>query len=323
MAVGDHVERLRAATAGSSSEQVRTSADAWLKNAGVLERLTTTLTTTAAEVERGFSDGVTGDPDGVAARGSAVFLVLRDEVGVRRDQMHGAGTVLTTAADRLSEAEKARDGLPSDPGTPPRKPSGFGEPTAQDTRALKEYGRARAEHDQRSADYAAADERARRALLDLDTSYGEASRVLAEIHATAVDPEDLAEVEEETVDPVVRRTLGTVAVGALAAPALVRGAGAIRAAVAAPVGRPARGIGTTSRVPGAATLGRTAGPAGTPVRGSGGAAVGAGGAGARGAGSRGGRRGGPRSQGEPVSRDLPADPDEWLDDGDAGPGVLG
>lgn len=322
MPVGDHIERLRTATAGSSSEQVRTSADAWLRNAGVLERLAATLGTTAAEVERGFSDGVTGDPDGVAARGSAVFLVLRDEVGVRRDQMHGAGTVLATAADRLADAERARDGLPSDPGTPPRRPSAFGEPTAQDTRALREYGRAKAEHDQRSADYADADERARRALVDLDTSYDEASRVLAEIHATPVDPEDLAEAEEETVDPVVARAFGTVAVGALAGPVLLRGAGALRAAVAASVGPPPRGIGTTSRVSAAATLGRAGGPAGVPVRGTGGTGgtpVGAGGAGARGAGSRGGRR----REVQRTSRDLPADPDEWLDDGDAGPGVLG
>lgn len=324
MAVGDHIERLRFATAGSSSEQVRLSADAWLKNAGVLERLATTLGTTALEVQRGFSDGVAADPDGVAARGSAVFLVLRDEVTVRRDQMSGAGTVLTTASDRLSEAEKARDGLPSDPGEAPRKPSVFGAPTGQDTRALREYGTAKAQHDQQSADYADADERARRALVDLDTSYDEASRVLADIHATPVDPEDLAEVEEETLDRVLPRVLGTVAAGALVTPALLRGAGAVRAAVSASVGQPSRLIGTTSRVSAAPTLGRPGGTSGAPVRGTPGAAVGARGAGARGAGARGaGARGSRRRDDQRPDRDLPADPDEWVDDAGAGPGVLG
>lgn len=321
MAVGDHIERLRFATAGSSSEQVRLSADAWLKNAGVLDRLATTLETTASEVVRGFSDGVTADPDGVAVRGSAVFLVLRDQVTVRRDQMGGAGTVLTAASDRLSEAEKARDGLPADPGEAPRKPSVFGAPTGQDTRALREYGTAKAQHDQRSADYADADERARRALVDLDTSYGEASRVLAEIHATPVDPEDLAEVEEESLARVLPRVLGTVAAGALVTPALLRGAGALRAAVPGTAGPAPRTIGTTSRVPGASTLGRTGGSstAGAPSRATAGAPVAARGAGARGAGARGGRR---RDDQRP-DHDLPVDPDEWLDDAGAGPRVLG
>lgn len=321
MAVGDHIERLRFATAGSSSEQVRLSADAWLRNAGVLERLAATLETTALEVKRGFSDGVTADPDGVAARGSAVFLVLRDEVTVRRDQMSGAGTVLATASDRLSEAEKARDGLPAEPGEAPRTPSGFGSPTGEDTRVLREYGRAKVQHDQQSADYAAADERARRALVDLDASYDEASRVLAEIHATPVDPEDLEEAREETLERTSPRLLGTVAAGALAAPALLRGAGALRVAVTGPPGSAPRPLGTTSRASGAATLGRGAGAAGTTPaagRGTPGAPVSRG-AGARGAGARAGRR----RDDQRADRDLVADADEWLDDTGAGPGVLG
>lgn len=323
MALGDHIERLRFATAGSSSEQVQGSADAWLKNAGVLERLGATLATTAQEVERGFSDGVAADPDGVAVRGSTVFLALRDEVTVRRDQLQAAGTVLTTAADRLSAAENARDGLPADPGDPPREPSGFGAPS-DGTRALREYGRAKAEHDQRSADYADADDRARRALADLDTSYDEASRVLADIHATPVGPEDLAEVEEETLSRVLPRVLGTVAAGALVTPALLRGVRTVQPGPAVPSSRPAPVIGGTSRASGAATLGRSGAPAAASGRGTPGVAGGARGAGARGAGAGGaGARGGRRREDRRADRDLVADPDEWLDDAGSGPGVLG
>ncbi|WP_141006427.1 hypothetical protein [Nocardioides humi] len=189
---GENIRKLLDVTAHSNSQRLLDVALTWGADGDVLDKVATTLKTAAEEVKRGFSDGVEGDPEGVAERGSKAFLTLHDDVVERRDQMYAARRVLNTAGTKLANAEQIKTDTPTEP-SPLRD-----EPSPHDYDLPFEYVIEKAKYDtesaQHSADvtaYAGEDEKARKKLEALDTAYAEASAELAKIHGEPVYPEDV------------------------------------------------------------------------------------------------------------------------------------
>lgn len=187
---GQHIANLRRATSSSASEKLQDSADAWLGDAVILENMAQILSTTAAKVKKGFSDGKQGAADGTAETGSAVFLRVSSEVADRGQQMRDASVALRTSGRALKSAELME--LPDPPAPLPERPSTYGtEDDIDAIRAQRSYDATVTRHNADASAFADADEKARVKLQKLDEAYVEASAVLARIHGEPVYPEDL------------------------------------------------------------------------------------------------------------------------------------
>jgi len=193
---GENLRRLQAAVDNAREESLEDSELAWRKGHRGLEKLSETLTDTADKAFEGFSDGLAADEQGTAHRAKQVFLQLRaDVVEPRRKQMGDAAEALKEARKKLHLARNASKGstnLPDKPESPDWTVVNPNDPAIR----LK-YAKDLSKYNDKVDDLNARDETARKALQDLNDSYGNASAVFAKIHGEPVYPEDLPPPGEE------------------------------------------------------------------------------------------------------------------------------
>ena len=316
--------RLKRAIVGMDAEDVRTASGAWLAGAGEITAVREAMTSAAVEIRAGF-----GEDSELGKQAFAAFVNAAARLEVHETRLNAAGVGLEGVSESMRRAELAARDLPDLPVIgPPRPPDGplvafqvddvAGLPGLQpEAGLLGEQARRRPAGAHLFEDPGPGEDRANRALQELDQRQLEAIEALSEIEApdTVVNPRPVDEppIAEEPRGPRpggAGAPAGLAAAGLLAAPGL-RG---ITAALSrgGTLGKAAP-IGTTSRVGGPGTLGGGSGA----VRGGAGlgAPVSRGGAGGRGGRSI-------RKPARGANRDLYDDGEDWIDDEGSGPGVL-
>lgn len=178
MAAGQNIARLATSVAGMSPTDVDTSRVAWEGGMTALSAVEYALLVAAPEVLDGF-----GADSDIGKRAKAVLDAMRTEViEPRKVDMKRAANALQDVHDEMQRSQKTDRGMPgSAPGPAPTYQGTTGE-THEDITALKIYAAQMRNHNNQVNAYGDADEKARQQVEQLNKTYNEAARVMAEIH---------------------------------------------------------------------------------------------------------------------------------------------
>jgi len=179
--VGQNIARLTSSVAGMSESDVGTSRRAWQTGADALDLVSEALANAAPKVLAGF-----GEKAASGRRAAEVLDLMRTEVlGPRRDDMNDARAALQRVEDVMVRSKTVQAGMPPAPGPAPTLPGGTGDDRDDVTR-MKIHANQTRQHNAEMAAYAAADERARVQVEELNRSYEDEAAVMARIHGEPV-----------------------------------------------------------------------------------------------------------------------------------------